>query len=382
MLIRRIDAPRTNAGNVASTLPDSCQGDFQRFDFEPPQPHRHTHFFSVLNARSMEPFKNELWLNRSGLGGVSALIARNIRVVGASVLYSKDALFLSDEEFPGYLEQLFSNPVRKNKHDQFNSAPPDLVLEHAFVISHFLSKIYGHSLLEVFPKLALVKHYYDHGMKIPILLGHSEPGFVADFIRIAIPDAVIVEMLSEEGALVKNCLIPSQCKMYLLTPFHRKFFDELANKCQSLYANDVMPDKILVSRENIAANFRDLENWEEIKRIAIDYGYSEVCPEKLPLAQQISMFARAKSILGEYGSALHNSIFAQQKTHVIALNWINMVQQAIGLVRGQANIFILGDDGKPVLAPPPNTAGPIPIQKFSVPCDVVSQALDFVNGEM
>jgi hypothetical protein len=45
-------------------------------------------------------------------------------------------------------------------------------------------------------------------------------------------------------------------------------------------------------------------NRQAIEKIAADRGYALVRPETLSMVDQINMFSRAESIVGEYGSAL------------------------------------------------------------------------------
>ena len=64
---------------------------------------------------------------------------------------------------------------------------------------------------------------------------------------------------------------------------------------------------------------RRLVNRARIESIAIDHGLTIERPEHLPLPGQIARFAGARLIVGEYGSALHNSIFAGAGAVVCAL---------------------------------------------------------------
>lgn len=353
---------------------------FSRYYIRQSEPHQYSHFFSVLHSKSLAPFEAEYMLTGTQLGGISILLAKNIRVVGPSVLFAGSQPFIPNEEYPGYIPDVINHPSRKDRLRELNETPADSTIERAFVISHIHAKIYGHFLLEIAPKLLIVKMYYDNGIKIPIVLSSRDPLYVEEFIRLAIPDARIIVAESEKGILVEDCFLPSQLNNYLLTPSHSAFFDGIARSCLALHSDEDLPEKVLVSRAGLPSSYRELENWTKLASIAVDHGYSELYPEKLPLTKQIAIFSNARSLVGEYGSALHNSAFSSRKPFVVSLNWVNLVQQAIGLARGQRNIFLLGDGGQPVLAPSPATTHTVEPHHFQVDTELFKNVLAFVEG--
>jgi capsular polysaccharide biosynthesis protein len=354
---------------------------FSRYYIRASEPHQYTHFFSVLQSNSLAPFEAEYWLTGTPLGGISVLLAKNIRVVGPSVLFAGSQPFIPSEEYPGYLRDVVNHPSRKDRLHELNENAADNVIESAFVISHIHAKIYGHFLLEIAPKVLIIKMYYEQGIRLPIVLSSRDPSYISEFIRLAIPDAQIIVAESEKGLLVESCLLPSQLNTYLLTPSHSAFFDAIAQSCLALHGHEDLPEKVLISRAGIPSSYRELENWTTLASIAVDHGYCEINPEKLPLTKQIAIFSNASSLVGEYGSALHNSVFSSRRPFVISLNWVNLVQQAIGLARGQRNIFILGDGGQPVLAPSPATTHTVEPHHFRVDTELFKNVLGFVEGK-
>jgi capsular polysaccharide biosynthesis protein len=77
--------------------------------------------------------------------------------------------------------------------------------------------------------------------------------------------------------------------------------------------------KLYVSRRHWKNRSRRLVNIEAIERIFEARNFEFVFPEQLPIAAQIEVFSTAKLIAGEYGSALHNAIFAPQGATTLAL---------------------------------------------------------------
>ena len=64
---------------------------------------------------------------------------------------------------------------------------------------------------------------------------------------------------------------------------------------------------------------RLLQNRAVVASVMAANGLQTVCPETLPVAEQVALFSTAGLIVGEYGSGLHNSVFAPPGGAVIAL---------------------------------------------------------------
>jgi predicted O-methyltransferase YrrM len=82
-------------------------------------------------------------------------------------------------------------------------------------------------------------------------------------------------------------------------------------------------------------------------------GFSIVHPEKLPLIEQVRLFKGARELVGEYGSAMHGSIFSPPDTIVGALRGSArhpaFIQSGIGQSLGQPTGYVFGptDDRDP-----------------------------------
>jgi capsular polysaccharide biosynthesis protein len=83
--------------------------------------------------------------------------------------------------------------------------------------------------------------------------------------------------------------------------------------------------------------------------------------------------------VGEYASALHNAIFSPPNTVVLSFNWINLVQQAIGINFGHKNIFIFPDSKQAVLAPTKSKSGAKKI--FSINTHLFTNTLKKIEDE-
>jgi len=128
---------------------------------------------------------------------------------------------------------------------------------------------------------------------------------------------------------------------------------------------------LYVSRSAAPAT-RNLVNRNEIEAIARDFGLAPVRPETLSIGEQIGLFSFARTIVGEYGSALHNAVFAAPGAAVCALRGTSphpsFVQSGIATALGQELGYVFGDTG-----------GQDVRQSFSIAGGYFTRALDILK---
>ena len=105
------------------------------------------------------------------------------------------------------------------------------------------------------------------------------------------------------------------------------------------------PARIFVSRTRVIGA-RILSNREQIEAIAAARGYAIVHPQELTLGEQAALFAEARVIVGEYGSALHGSVYARPGTLTVGLRGTarhpSFVQSGVAHALGQQAGYLLG----------------------------------------
>lgn len=128
--------------------------------------------------------------------------------------------------------------------------------------------------------------------------------------------------------------------------------------------------RVFVSRAG-APGARVLTNRDAIERAAQRRGYGIVRPEAHSLTDQVGIFAGARVIVGEYGSALHGSVYAPPGAVVVglrgALRHPSFVQSGIGEALAQPVGYVLG-----------RTQGDVE-QRFAVQPEDFERALDIVE---
>lgn len=128
-----------------------------------------------------------------------------------------------------------------------------------------------------------------------------------------------------------------------------QFRDASAFWTRQLRAAAPAPDgqqaKLFVSRTQVIGA-RILSNREGIEAIAAQRGYAVVHPQRMTLGEQAALFAGARLIVGEYGSALHGSVHATPGTVVVGLRGTSQhpsfVQSGVSDALGQRMGYLLG----------------------------------------
>lgn len=101
-----------------------------------------------------------------------------------------------------------------------------------------------------------------------------------------------------------------------------------------------VPKKLFVSRARVANSKRAtrLANEAQLIEALAQSGFEIVFPEQSPWTEQIAIFSRAAVVVGESGSALHNTLFSPPGATVLCLAPHNRTQATICALRNQ--IFV------------------------------------------
>lgn len=97
-----------------------------------------------------------------------------------------------------------------------------------------------------------------------------------------------------------------------------------------------------------ASQSRRIANRDEIEALFTAQGFEIIAPETLPIPEQLRLIRSASFIAGEYGSALHASLFCPPGLAVLALrgNGIHpeFIQSGMGEALGHHTGYIIGRD--------------------------------------
>lgn len=211
--------------------------------------------------------------------------------------------------------------------------------------------IYGHWLVDIIPKFYLLHLSKIDFRKEKILTPVNLPSFGRQFLDLLdiSEDQLIFYDPTKEFVSVDQLCIPTLLRggdrtSEMFAQSIAYFFMEIKDKIES--ERDDVHRKIYVSRRKSGRESRNLTNSENIENIARDSGYSIVYPEQLTIKQQIRLFSQARVIIGEYGSALHNSIFSPEGAIICALRGSHIhpafLQSGLSDALGQKTCYVVG----------------------------------------
>ncbi|BBL76476.1 glycosyltransferase family 2 protein [Methylomagnum ishizawai] len=297
-------------------------------------------------AQVMEAAKH---LAKLAIPPVRLVEVQDACLAGMMVVAQGGTLFFDPAVYPGYLKKIYEDGIwlKKDIEAVLHGIHEITLSEPCFVFYHGNCNNFGHFLTEAVPKLFTIKELYAQGWRAPLLLERNRAGFFMGYVKAILPEAEIVFI--EPGIRYRgDFLLPSIDPGYKYHPERVRQMQSYA-EAQAGRVDKRFPREIFVSRGAFSKSYRRMANGPEIEEIARGHGLAIVRPEALPIPEQAALYRNAEIIVGEYGSGLHNAIYSRPGTAVLALNWINGVQQAIADSFGHAVGFVLPEDGGPVL---------------------------------
>jgi O-antigen biosynthesis protein WbqL len=219
-------------------------------------------------------------------------------------------------------------------------------------LGHWTAHIYGHFLLEMLPKVVAFHRLKAVYPDMKLLVSNWATESMLGLLRLFVPesDLLIYDAPTQQIEVSRLFLLPS---LFQDRAFHPAMDNFLAFAGRQAKHRTTAAPRIFVSkskwRRAHPGDYRRLTNEAEVRHLLEQRGFLTVFPEEMSAADQIAVFAGAKVIVGEYGSALHNAIFAPTGTVVISLNCTNVLQDCIAAYAGHTIGYILPEDGRPRL---------------------------------
>jgi capsular polysaccharide biosynthesis protein len=221
-----------------------------------------------------------------------------------------------------------------------------LALDHPVASALHPNLVYGHFLLEMLPRLYLLMVLRAYGADIPLALSTKLQPWAKTFAALFQPADRVVWYDHTRQRVTAPCIVlPSM--MHTDHNFHpamNLMLHDLVQRVRPAGIPPAGPARIYVSRSNFGEE--RLENEEQVEDMMSGLGFAVVRPQTLGIDEQIRLFSAARVIVGEYGSGLHNAIFAGPGTQVIAINFFNNYQSKIARLRGHRMAFVTPEGGK------------------------------------
>lgn len=211
--------------------------------------------------------------------------------------------------------------------------------------------VYGHFLLEMLPKLYLLRVLRDMGAEFKVAVPHALPEWARLFLNLYFDETELVLYdVARDVLFPRAVLCPGMMhKNYNFHPLMNVVLEDVRLRAlrsdMSLGRHYGQAKYVYLSRTRAAGGWHIMTNELEVEDIFRDAGFVIVHPQELTWAEQLMVYRGADCLAGEYSSALHNALFARRGVKVLSLNRINWYQSQIARLRGQRLGFVPPADG-------------------------------------
>ena len=309
--------------------------------------------FGPCSAETMKHFHNDRYTPP-----LSIYVVQNMKVIGpwfeTGTLLSRDDICFSctgialDPKTPQSLERLEAHELALNN----GAKTVRHVAGQSLLLATNGHQIYGHWLVDFLPKLYLLDLAGIKPGKIKILLPTNMADFGAQYLALLgfKPENIITYHPDREMLIAEELIIPTTLRWGgRASPL---FADAISYLNQTIDSFNRVPvltanKRVFLSRVTKEATWRPLLNQEIIEDLAIEAGLSITYPETLSLIDQVSLFRGVRRVIGQYGSALHGTIFSRPGVVVGGLHGpppaaFDALQSGIGERLGQTTGYIFG----------------------------------------
>ncbi|MDR5672227.1 glycosyltransferase family 61 protein [Halalkaliarchaeum sp. AArc-GB] len=184
---------------------------------------------------------------------------------------------------------------------------------------------YGHWVLDQLPTLRGLEHYKEMTGRDPTVVIESDPpGWIEETLSLVGVDSAVplaVPVAKADRLIVSSCResIPRNQSVYEPS---REDITWLSREMKSRAPPTTTkhPDRVYVSRENLADRGRYVSNREDLKRVLDEFDITMCTPETLSIAEQIALYENAEILIGPHGAGLTNMIFSSDTCVIELLN--------------------------------------------------------------
>jgi len=213
------------------------------------------------------------------------------------------------------------------------------------VIGSLGYETFGHWLLDILPRLWVLRRALGSAAdRVPLAVPDDLPAFGRTLLAaMGIgPERLVAYARGTEALQAQTLMVPSLMhEDYRFHPAARQFFDGIAAAMPRLPG---LPERILISRDGWRGGpvqaARRLLNGPELAAVLAPLGFVTVQPETLPWPEQVALFAGARVVVGEHGSAMKNLVFAGAGTAVVNMHFLNQTQSLIAALRGHRMMYL------------------------------------------
>ena len=282
---------------------------------------------------------------------VAAYALSGFRLGGAGLLVRGGRFFHREDCLPNY----FLGWLNQRPH----TLPPDfagsfdlpnaevLWLDQPIATAFHPNLVWGHFLVEVLPRLFLLNLLGRMGRPIPLAAPSEAPEWAKRFaVTYGGLGGILWYDPKRQLVAAPAFVVPNMMQVdWALSPLFSLLISDLIARCG--IAEETVPDgprRLYLSRARFWGAKR-LLNEAEVEEMLTGLGFTVVHPETLSFPEQMRLFRAAEVIVAEYGSVLHNALFARAGTRIVAINRHNWLQGQIARIRRQHLAYVPPSDG-------------------------------------
>ncbi|MFN8295942.1 MAG: glycosyltransferase 61 family protein [Chitinophagales bacterium] len=211
---------------------------------------------------------------------------------GFVVKESVYSMFKPNKQLLSFYKKILLNKVRHISGDC-------VVAHHAYYQNYY------HFLLEIMPRLFVIKNEAHH---LKLIINNNLPSFVKEYISL-FNFKEIIYLHDYEIAKAEKIIFPTFLSRGL--SYNEIVMREMSNwLCEKLFDNNIFsPERIFISRSN--AKYRKTENENEVFELLQKKGFVKFDLQEPNIRAQANFFKNAKYIVGSHGAGFSNMIFSK-----------------------------------------------------------------------
>lgn len=220
---------------------------------------------------------------------------------------------------------------------RLSSIKTGVTIDQGVLFMDAVSTNYAHFMTELLPKVFAYTQSHPNKATPLIIDCELHANLLQALEMVVGEDAQLIGLEKGEPLQVKSLQVVSACGY---VPFERRlhtnhFTDHshgIFSPSALLGMRDLIKSKVATLSSNTEANvthkkiwikrnstYRNVSNADEIQSALITQGFMVIEPEKLSLAEQVTIFSNADVIVGATGAAFANLIFCKPETKIIII---------------------------------------------------------------
>jgi capsular polysaccharide biosynthesis protein len=183
---------------------------------------------------------------------------------------------------------------------------------NCIIAHHSYYQNYYHFLLEILPRLFVLKHL---ASTHKLIINKNIPGFVKEYIEL-FNFKEILYLKDDEIAIADHLIFSTYLSRGLA--YNEKVIQEMSAWLrEKLFNNSIdnAPEKIFISRDN--AKYRKTVNEDEVFAFLQQNGFVKFNLDEPSIKAQANFFKNAKYIIGSHGAGFSNMIYSKHCKLVI-----------------------------------------------------------------